>query len=415
MNKSKKAKMGMILLIGLLILTGCTEAAGEIDSIKLSADDNKVLFPYGFMSFSNNGVCSNIDCIAHFWDKKSGRDTVLCTKPNCTHIKSTGSGMITKSCDAYLGSRADLFFMAGNSIYYLSSPENSTDGLSWFFDRELVRADLDGHNKKKICEFKNVGEVGGIGNACYSDDWFAFGYYTTISTEKKDGISLDSRDKWIAGVYLVNLKKEEVYLIKQIEEYNAMTYYIYIDSEKVYYILAYHTENIEFTDYDAQDYYEKMSKIRRFELYSYDIITGENTLVWKDVPEYINAPSSGYYVFDYKKESVLYKDGKEKARYQKEDLTDHDGLYINKYVYNDILYMADCQKVWCLDIESGELRSVGNGKLDGKNIGNIVAMFKDVVYYNVVEPYTGATTLYAMSFCDFSEGNIENAVKINIQ
>ena len=77
--------------------------------------------------------------------------------------------------------------------------------------------------------------------------------------------------------------------------------------------------------------------------------------------------------------------------------------------------MTDTEKVWCMDIVTGKIRYLGNGKLDNKYIGTIDAMINGLVYYNIWDPETWKNTSYVIEYKDFIDGNIENSTEVSFK
>ena len=408
-------KIIVIVLIISLVVVGCdSKNYNKSENDPLMDSDYEVIFPNNSFSISKTGICKVESGIAHFWDAATKYGTVLCSKPNCSHEKQKGG--IGSTCDAFLGNRVDLLFVKNQSIYYISDMESGNNGLSSIFDRKLMKADINGKNRKTIFEFKDIQEVGGINCAYVFDEWFTFGYCVSDIRKETDDIVLGKSDKRRAGIYLVNLETEKALLINEMIEYGAYCWYPFIDGNKLYYLYSYRTDDVNPMDFDNQEeYYEKVTDSYRWDLYYYDLKTGNNMLVCRHDGKvtFVSKPSDGYYIFDTDTESIFYKDGKEVARYPINELADHDPPFICKYVYKDVLYMSDCEKIWSLNIKNGEKKYLGKGCLDEKNILNVETIIDGNIYYNIYDPVSSRSSLYMADFNDFIEGNLENSTLIS--
>ena len=118
----------------------------------------------------------------------------------------------------------------------------------------------------------------------------------------------------------------------------------------------------------------------------------------------------GYIIVDFEEESLFFKNGMLLKTYKKDDMSNHNPRFINKYVYDGMVYMTDEEKVWCMDIDTGTITYIGGGRLDEKGINRITAIIGEWVYYDA--NYEGKTRFYVIDRDSFMNGDIENAKEI---
>ncbi len=388
------------IFIVVIVMTGLLSSCSTNDD----NENEDVTFQFPYRSLTEYGLCHIENNIARFTDFETGNDVALCSKPNCQHIRTYYGAKST--CDGYLGINPEFLFMAGDSIYWMASPEEAEDSLSTLFDRILYRADKNGKNRKKVYEFSNVQNVF---NAAYCGDYFAFGYVVSMSNQKEDGINLDELPKRKAGVYMVNIKTSEAILVDEFEEYGILCRNVFFNSGKLYYFISYTTEDLinPYGNVTNEEYNRKHDAIAKHMIFEYDLLSGEKKIVWDGTKDFLITAGRESFLVDEGTRVILVNKGEKKVELHADDLTDHNSEYVSKYIYENDIYMADGKQVWYRDSKTGELKKVANGKLDGKGIESIIGIEGNIIYYTCKQ---GTEHCYYMIEKDaFLSGDIENA------
>lgn len=399
--RGKKYYLLLICSMVFIALSGCTSGVSE-------GTDEEVIIYDAKRSYNKNGMCYTNETIAHFFDAESGNDVVLCSKPNCRHTRTAdGNGTV---CDAYLGYGTDSLFMVGEKIVYAAAPETANLDIKDYMDREIYIADKDGKNRTLLATLENV-QV--IMCSAFSKGWLAIGYQATYDFDSNwSDDEVDRFEKPKSGLYLININNGDVKLIKEIEGYNASCWQCSYDGDCLYYSLYYNSEKVNFEDYsNPDDYYEDVYKVAKQEVWSYDLKSESEALMWEGTVGNIRQDcGEGYIIVDFEEESLFFKNGMLLKTYKKDDMSNHNPRFINKYVYDGMVYMTDEEKVWCMDIDTGTITYIGGGRLDEKGINRITAIIGEWVYYDA--NYEGKTRFYVIDRDSFMNGDIENAKEI---
>ncbi len=404
MKINQKICVWIVILLSSLI-TGCsakdTEENKNHDSNKIY-DEMVIKSP--FVSYNNRGVCYLSNGYARYQEAGTGEKITLCTKPNCTHGEK--GNRQTEPCDAYLGINPGFLIMNDTNLFFITCPEDNSQSL--FFDRVLYKADLDGKNRKQITLLSDVENVF-VG--AYANGWLALAYIVSDKKETVGKSDSEQLDKCISGVYLINTESGEKRHIRELEEYNANCYQVYIYDGILYYTFLYYKEQLEYSQYRPEEYYNKLKEVAVQEIWAYDITSGKEKMVWRGSNEHIDTPCNGYMIINNNNETVFLYKGKEVASYSKEKLAEHTPAFINKYVYDDKVYMTDETKVWRMDIEKGTIESVAEGKLDDLKINRIDAIMGNMVYFTIMDSEKGTPIGMEMKWTDFLNGEKEKAIK----
>lgn len=379
----KKHMILLLIVMAVCLMGGCT--SGEMND---GTDENDmVLTDWGYSSYTAKGMCYISEGIAHFFDAETGNDIVLCSKPNCPHKRTTINTTIV--CDAYLGYDASTPLMTKDGIYYITTREE--DAGKWD-GKYVVRNDLDGRNRKELTKLEGVQSI-----ICseFDNGYLAACYMNGMDLDKKEyydgadgAFSYGNKEKRESGVYLVNTVTGDIEFVDSFSEYyDSYCWQCAFYKGKLYYANSYKLKAINYSDYEnPDDYYNAAYENTVIELYEYDIKAKTGKKIWEGRNfEDVKFIGYGYIAIDTGKETVFLKGGQEIARYSSEELLPPEcgQMYSNKYVYEDVIYMVnwDEGKVWSKDVETGTVRYIADGKLNGKGIQRINAIIGNWIYY----------------------------------
>ncbi|MCR4992286.1 MAG: hypothetical protein K6A45_04505 [Lachnospiraceae bacterium] len=403
----KKHIIILLLSMAICLMGGCT--SGEHSE---GADENDlVLTDWGHSSYTAKGMCYISEGIAHFFDAETGNDIVLCSKPNCPHKRTTINTTIV--CDAYLGFDASAPLMTKDGIYYITTREE--DAGKWD-GKYVVRNDLDGRNRKELTKLEGVQSI-----ICseFDNGYLAACYMNGMDLDKKEyyddgAFSYGNKEKRESGVYLVNTVTGDIEFVDSFSEYyDSYCWKCAFYNDKLYYANSYKLKAINYSDYEnPDDYYNAAYENTVIELYEYDIKTKTGKKIWEGRNfEDVKFIGYGYIAIDTGKETVFMKGGQEIARYSSEELLPAgcEQMYSNKYVYEDVIYMVnwDEGKVWSKDFETGTVRYIADGKLNGKGIQRINAVIGNWIYYT--QESDGKLRYCVTEKEDFLSGDIDSA------
>ncbi len=393
----KKAFVFLFLFLA-FVSAGCSSKETLRNNEKRETSGNQVIFYNPYVSYTPKGACLIIDDTAYIWDVENGEKVALCTKPNCLHNVHILNS--EEPCDAYLGRNPGFLFIDDNNEFFISAKDPDKSDI---FDKELYIADLDGKNRRQLAELDNVQNI-----VCgaYEDNLLAIGYIASV--EKTDDSNIKELDKRRAGIFIINISTGEKERITEIEEYDATCYNLYISNGKIYYMFNYLKEKVEYSGHENEEYFEKIKNAQIQKICCYDMESQKESVIWQDVTDRVSC-SGDYLIIEKGESSIFIKEGKETARYSKDNLADYETAYITKYVYKDVLYMADGQRVWLMDMNTCGKKEVADGKLDGLGITKIDAITGGYIYYTVQNAETKSSEKYAMRLDDFLEGRKETA------
>lgn len=377
-----------------------------------SSDDEirvqNVIFDLPYESYSDNGVLHIVDNIAFFTDRKTGYDIALCSKPNCSHKRSSFG--YSSTCDAFLGPDPCFLFTDNEYIYFITAPD-VLDAETIMFDKILYRADMDGRNREEICKLDGIQRPRCM---AYQDGMIALGYQKIMNKATSGNEGFSDMEKTITGVMLIDINTGEKKIIKEIEGFSANIYQVYFYENKLFYYMfctASDTKKNSIDDFeDINKYYDYLLSNYRQKVFLYDPLSGNEETVWEGFTEFVNRQSGGYLIIDYNDKSVFFKGNQIVATYGNDQLSEHKPDFINKYVYEDVLYMADEKRLWSMDIKSGEIKAIAEGKLDGLGINRVIGIFDNTVYFQIIRD--GRSGKYMIDKDGFFDGDIEKAIKL---
>ena len=423
---SIKIKFFMLLLVLTCILAGCSSGKNTPDENenkeeRLKKEEYTISYSD---SYSSKGRCYIDNCILHFYDAATGKDVILCSKPNCQHKRTDAKNVST--CDAYLGSNSQMPVMTSDELLFISAPSEWDDGgEGWLFDKALYRADLDGRNRREVVRLNGVQNITEMD---YEDGLAALCFIASVDEDKKEydeihgGYSYGEREKRKSGIWLINVKLRESTLVAEYDEYSAMCGGCVLDDGKLTYYIYYSTENVQYSDYEnPDDYYAKTAQTGKMEIYTYDINTRETQKMFDGTRNFTDSIGSGYVAIDETVEVtsrmrpiMLVKAGEVKAHYTVQEMKpeDYDPEYVVKYVYEEKLYMMDGRKFWCKDLNTGSLYYPADGRLNDKGINRIQDISGDYIYFSTSQQGNNGKVVYSYYVTETEEffaGNLENA------
>lgn len=372
----KKFYVTITIIVMVTGLCGC----GRTDTVR-DCDYDICFDGYGFgYGYGEKGVVYSIEGVGHFFDAESGNSSVLCTKPDCKHMKSYFG--YDSTCDAYWGSNVSGSFLYGDKLIYITCSDEDDDSHNVLLDKYLMESDIDGKNRRKLADLPNF-EI--VRDLSVKGNLLAIGYVRQSDPENINDVIVGRLEKDIAGVVLINLDTKEITNICQAEEYNAMFYGLSVTEDSVYYTLSYSTEKVEFTEQtDSYDYVGAMKKSLVTEIHRADIVSGEDIIIYKGnlantfyYGKYIMVEEEGVFTF--------IKDGIEIGTYSPEELGITNNDYTCKCIYEGVLYMMYSDRAWCMDLNTGKIDKAFEEKLNGCGLRKISSICGSKVYFEMHE------------------------------
>ncbi len=360
---------------------------------------NEKVVPVFHQTFHKDGILFEKNGLLHFIDAKSGKDIVLCDKPNCPH---TGSAVNSPqpTCNAAIdGICMDGYGIYRGQLYFISQTDSG--GI---FNKEIYQADVNGANRKRIAELENV-EF--IENVTYVDEYLLVPYITQNDPDSPN-VELE---KPIVGMAAINLSTYEVTYIPTKEGYNPSIWQAHEYKGEFYYIYTYlDIKTNEDETVDEQNHFF-------VELYSYDPATkSETKLVGGNNLSFLAFDGVYAYLIERTKEGeqvvqVKLTDGTKEAIFQDTNL--RPSFFVDG---NNLIYSIDIDngQQWRLfDTKTKEISNIG--KLlyfnDEESFG-ISAMIKDKVYIFYTDPEKDEFCDGYLSKQDFYDGKFDRKIPL---
>lgn len=154
----------------------------------------------GAPSVGNEGIFYiNNDGILEFMDSASGKNTVVCTRANCTHESySVNAGT---ECEADVHG-FDIVIQQGASIYLIGHSLNDV-----YTDYMVYREDVGGQNREKIAEISGTMDLNIV--ECQADSRYLLMRYIKTYELTEDGKNIKNIEKTDYGFVIYNLKTKK--------------------------------------------------------------------------------------------------------------------------------------------------------------------------------------------------------------
>lgn len=336
----------MLLLIMVLLLTGCSE--------KLVPDENYFFDWGGDRTYSDSGAFRSLgssysggDVICRY-SIDTGLSIPLCNKPDCTHNIKT-----SPDCNA-LAESPRAICSANGKLYFLEL-DGETD------DMNMICADINGGNRKKIAVVEHgMMSAGFIDRMRYQDGKLIYTSWDMFDLELMESTNeVKTLDKYIATVRSIDTETGEVKVLVQRQEYNARISNAYIDGDTLIYFISYYTAPL-----DAEKGYtmEERNEVYRYGVYTVDLNTGEEKCLTEGY-ERMALANSCYNYFSYDKLIFYSTDTDELYRYNAQDgsftpfaqCANINSLFISDDKSALFLEHEDDEYFCRYDFESGEI------------------------------------------------------------
>ena len=239
-----KRRAALLLLVGVYAVTqlfsGCSgEGTG---SGSKAGSDTDVFLPQDRIAVGAGGVVSCFHGLLTYSDYKAQKTVVLCNKPNCKHEK--GTALAPTECSARNPTGGDIsfaLFYGGHLYSAWGSALNKTT---------LYIADLDGSNRRKLCELDcqchipyaaNMTIVGGV--------LYLQGEEQTPEVDEKG-----TNNHLSVFPYAIDLKTgKSKRLAKPIKEENPVITNLYCLGNQLYYLDNWLDSSFNYLDADQSD------------------------------------------------------------------------------------------------------------------------------------------------------------------
>ncbi len=239
--------------------------------------------------------------ILHLIDTTSGKDMIYCDKPNCTH-EGYSRNNENPSCPAafFTGDSGPVLY---NGHLYLIGNMSDEDITTQY----LYEMDSNGENRKKVATLEDVQYIRYV---LYRDRYVVGAYGNRVAINDEGQIINDNKPE--AGIFVIDLENDKVYMGDVITGEQANITGIYYEEGMVYYSCIHFDDDI--TDLMIEDAVESNSESFAYDNMLYDIyqydIANESTTLLKTFDHINNLQlldgdaycesKEGYFVFDKK-------------------------------------------------------------------------------------------------------------------
>ncbi len=173
------------------------------------------------LTYSDTGVTYvNPDRKFQFVDLETGKNIILCDKPNCQHND--------KTCNADIDDLIEFVAVYNDKIYFITM-EGSRRNI-------LYKADINGRNRRAIIE---LGEIQSIYDVIIKDNYLIISYTKEFIYEEDSVGFLGKVDKPLAGIAIIDLKEETLTLIPEKSDYySGSINKLYTYQDKIFYVYS---------------------------------------------------------------------------------------------------------------------------------------------------------------------------------
>lgn len=384
----------LILFGGLLFL---------LFSPKKNVNSNiSVIEPYSYMTFTDKGILHERNKLLYFADVKSGKDVVLCDKPNCEHVPLSSSNP-TPTCNAAgIGSIAAFY---NDRLYFTVTEDAFTQGV--------YEADTNAANRKKIAELEDVTNCTAVQ---FEDGYMIYAYQNTLVP----GTIGDQQEKPLVGVALVNLSTHEVTYLPQKKDYSAQIQNVHIYDGNVYYTYDYNDVKIDYFSLDmslpeTQEYLKDHSFA---EIYCYDMEKKTETCIFSERRSSVLAFSENVCLIrDFSSTSTECLFCIDLSTGKKAKLVEENNISGSSYVDGQRwLYSTDTDNGWKMkyvDLQTNQAYDIGQEM----NVSTPYSfrdayILGDLVYIFYTDPQSSEYCYGYLDKTDFYDGKFEKLVPL---
>ena len=299
-----KKKYTVVIIIACLIL--CSVVALSLLKHKNQGPGGELYYYSGIdasCNYSENSVLYlDGSGIMHMIDTALGKDVIYCDKPNCTH-EEYSSDNVNPSCPAVFWGLIKAGPVPYNGQMYFIG---NMSGEDEFTTQYLYEMDSNCENRRIAAALEGIQDVRYV--LC-RDNYICGGYVNRVEINEDGQIINDNKPE--SGIFVIDLDSYEVHKADVITGEQANVTGIFYENGAVYYsVMRFRDDITEIMieeaagQGDGQNFtYEYML----YEIYRYDIASGENQLLITldhinnlqllDGNAYYSA-ADGIYVFD---------------------------------------------------------------------------------------------------------------------
>ncbi len=360
---------------------------------------NEKVVPVFHQTFHKDGILFEKNGLLHFIDAKSGKDIVLCDKPNCLH-EGWSINNPQPTCNAAIdGNFMDGYAIYGDQLFFTAQTDRG--GV---FSKEVYKADINGTNRKQIAELTNV-QFGG--NVSFVDGFLLFPY---INQNDPDSPDVDMEQP-IVGVAAVNLSTHAVTYTPTKKGYNPSIWRAHVYEGKIYYTYTYlDIKTNEDETVDVQQHFF-------VEVYCYDPATETETkLIGGNGLTFLGYDGSYAYLVEQteKRDRIIQMN---LVNGEKTVLFEEDNMRASFFVDGDnLIYSIDVENglQWKLfDTKTQISQAIGDAiQFDASDSFIIDAVIEDKVYISYTDSANGEFCNGYLSKQDFYDGQFDKRVPL---
>ena len=311
-------------------------AVSSNESIYFNSYRNVAASPDGYYLQTNVGMSDGNGYLSYI-DKNSGKETFLCSKPDCSHVDDSFFRCPIESCDAYLHCPMMESVQWYNGYVYVLEYDKET------YDVTLVRISGDGSVHEKVMKIGQAPNYGAYYKYVIADDETIYMTYDDPETAGMEcTVSLNQ----------VDLKTKEITPVYTYSGPNAsVSYSLMILNRSLFFMQVTKEDNV------YQQY-----------LMKYDMDTGKTEAVLEEVITSYTLVGNGKLVYSVPKDGLyLYDMGTgltEKIR-----SCDDETMYVNLAWDGTYLYLENLQNRIFYDTESK--RKIFVCTLEGETVNEL--------------------------------------------
>ncbi len=209
--------------------------------------------------------------ILHLIETSSGKDIVYCDRPNCTHEGFSNHNEKPSCPAAFSGLGRSGPVLYNGRLYFIGNMSNE----DVFLTQYLYEMDSDGENRKKTATLEGVQNIRYV---LYREQYVIGAYCNRSEINDEGQIINDNKPE--AGIFVIDLDNDKVYMGDKVTGEQANITGIYYEEGAVYYSIIHFgddvtelmleqaaEDNVPLFDYDNMLY----------EIYRYDIANGNTT------------------------------------------------------------------------------------------------------------------------------------------
>lgn len=329
------------MIIAIVLLQGCTK--NDVNY----CNDTYVMDK--FLSVNDNGIYYSERGIAYYYDFNAEVSIPLCTKINCNHEGRSPQNM-KPSCDAYLYEHIECMAVIGDSLYYVSVPDDES-----YFVKEFYKADKNGKNRVLLCRRENMAF---LSFKRFEDGYLLYAYY---NSEDQNGQLLEKNE---VGIGALNLETGEMLEVNIEDAYNAQIFWVSMEDSYIYYVIGYSTLDLKKYSYSelAANIDKNGETIYSTEMWRYDISSGDKEIYYeKETDDGTMMVGYGhFFVSQNNNTKYLMRDLKE----CKEFIFDSKFDKCSYNMFYDGIVFTGKNEIFLLEYDSDEIRMIGKNDVN---------------------------------------------------